>query len=322
MTTRRHLELARIDALDAVLGRAPAPPAPIPPPLARRPEEDARADEILRDYVLAPYPPRRDPSGGLRAVNLLIESFALAGVEDEGVRVIDRLRALLGAGHTVWGVKCVDGELGWELYVYDPGRARPEAQVDAIIAALADVIPPVDRRAAPPRIDHHMVSLQLDVRVLRGLAAPTLTYYVHGDDEPGASRSYTLTRDGLQLANLYTFHDPRQDVRALLARVRASVHLGTPAIGVAALLWPELHRCRRICIANKRSADGVYWSGVDTDQLAWFLGRMAWPAALRASLDARRARYGHLAWDVGIDVAIDRATGAAHPSRSAIYASC
>lgn len=322
MTTRRHLELARIDALDAVLGRAPVIAAPIPPPLARRPEEDAQPDEVLRDYVLAPYPPRRDPTGGLRAVNLLFESFALAGVEDEGARAIDRLRAHLGPGRTVWGVKHDGGELGWELYIYDPGRARPEARVDAILGALGDALPPIDRRAEPPHIDHHMVSVQLDARVLRGLAAPTLTYYVHGDDEPGASRSYTLTGAGLELANLYTFHDPRQEVRALLARVRASVHRGTPAIGAAAMLWPELHRCRRICIANKRRADGVYWSGIDTDQLAWFLARLGWPAALRTSVDARRARYGHLAWDVGIDVAIDPATGAAAPIKSAVYATC
>jgi hypothetical protein len=321
VTPRRHLEIARIDALDQLLGRAPvAPPAP-PPPLAHRAEEPARADEVLRDYVLAPYPPRRDPRGGLRAVNLLIESFALAGVEAEGVRVIERLRALLGVGRTVWGIKHAAGALSWELYVYDPGAARPEARIEAVCTTLAELIAPPDLARLPPGFAPHMMSLELDAAALRDRGAAHLTCYVHGADEPGASRSYALGPDGLRLANLYTFHDPRRDARALIARVRSSVHLGAAAIGVAAMLWPEVHRCRRLCVANKRAADGVYWSGVDTDQLAWFLAKTGWPAPLAASLDARRTRYGHLAWDVGVDFAL---AGAGGPTvtKSAIYATC
>lgn len=308
---RRHLEVARIDALDAVLGRAPAPPIPPGPRLARRPEEVARADEVLRDYVLAPYPPRRDPAGGLRAVNLLVESFAFAGLEDEGVAVIDRLRALLGAGRTVWGIKHAAGQLAWELYVYDPGGERPEAGADAVCRALDGVIAPPP--ALPAAIAPHMISVELTAASLRGGPA-VISYYVHGTDEPGASRSYVLGPAGLALANLYTFHDPRRDVRALIARVRSSVHLGGSTIGVARAVWPQLLRCRRVCVANKRAADGMYFAGVDTDQLAWFLARAAWPAALRDHVDGRRGRYAYLSWDVGFDF-----VGDADVTRSAVY---
>jgi hypothetical protein len=316
---RKHLPIARIDALDALLGRpAPVPPPP-PPRLARSAEEPALADEVLRDYVLAPYPPRRDPTGGLRSTNLLMESFALAGVEDPGLAVIARLRELLGVGRTVWGIKLVDGVLGWELYIYDPGHDRPEARVDAVVAALAGLIAPP---RLPPAIAYHMFSVELSAEALRTGGAGALTYYVHGADEPGASRSYLAGARGLELANLYTFHDPRRDARDVIARLRTSVHLGVAPTGIAAALWPELHRCRRVCVANKRAADGMYFSGIDTDQLGWFLEHTGWPAPLRASLDGNRHRYAHLCWDVGFDFARDPSGDAPRVTKAGIYGTC
>lgn len=321
-TPRTRLPIARIDALDALLGRAPAPPPPAPPPCAARPEEPADPGEVLRDYVLAPYPPRRDPTGGLRAVNLLVESFALAGVEAPGVALVDRVRAQLGPGRTVWGARH-DRERGpaWELYVYDPGRERAEASLDAVLAAIADLVAVPDRLDRP--IAHHMWSLAFDAATLATGRGGRLTVYVNGSDLPGASRSYTIGPTGPTLANLYTFHDPRRDPRAILDRLRSSVHLGAPPEGVAAVLWPGLQRCRRLCVANKPAADGLYFSGIDTDQLAYVLARTGWPAPLRAYLDGRRARFAHLAWDVGLDFTRGDAPDAPPViARSAVYATC
>ena len=104
--SRPGLPLARIDAIDDVLGRPPPPPPPAPTPRrAAAPEEPADPDQVLRDYVLAPYPPLGPIAGGLAAVNLLVESFAIAGVEAAGAAVLARLRAQLGPGRVVWGVK-------------------------------------------------------------------------------------------------------------------------------------------------------------------------------------------------------------------------
>ncbi|MCA9676100.1 MAG: hypothetical protein KC464_13760, partial [Myxococcales bacterium] len=266
-------------------------------------------------------PPRQDPAGGLRAVNVLYASFALAGVEDAGVALVDALRAQLGPGRTVWGVKHVAGVLSWELYVYDPGGARAEARPRAVLDALAPRLTVATPLPATP-VPHHMFSVEVSRAALVGDAAAALTYYVHGDGGPGASRSYALGADGLRLANLYTFHDPRADVRAVIDRLRSSVHLGAPPQGVAAVLWPSLRRCRRICVANKPAADGVYFSGVDTDQLVAFVDAHGWPAPLRDAIDGRRHRYGHLAWDVGFD--FDLPPGATTPrlGKSAIYATC
>jgi hypothetical protein len=312
---------ARIDALDALLARAPKPAPPLPEPRrAVSPEEPADPEAVLRDYVLAPYPPLVDPRGGLAAVNLLHESFALAGVEAEGAAVIARLRAQLGHGRVVWGVKHAAGALGWELYVYDPGQERPEAAPARVLAALAD-------RVAPPTLPrgslaHHMWSLELDRAALATGRGARLTFYVNGADAPGASRSYAVDDDGrLALANLYTFHDPRRAPHAILARLRASVHLAGAPHGVAAVIAPGLHRCRRLCVAHKRHADGLYFAGVDTDLTVQFLLAHGWPAPLVTYLDQRRARFAHLAWDLGLDVHAG-ADGAPIIARTALHAAC
>lgn len=329
--SRPGLPLARIDAVDDVLGRPPPPPPPAPTPRrAAAPEEPADPAQVLRDYVLAPYPPLAPIAGGLAAVNLLVESFAIAGVEAAGAAVLARLRAQLGPGRVVWGVKLNSSglvaprreagrgpALSWELYVYDPGGERPEARPAAVLAALADVIATPALPTTP--VPHHMWSLELDVAALRAGAGARVTYYTSGADTPGASRSYALVDGQLALANLYTFHDPRREPHAILARLRASVHLAGAPRGAAAVIAPGLHRCRRLCVANKRHADGLYFAGVDSDRTIAFLREHAWPAPLVDYLATRRDRLRHLAWDLALDAARG-ADGAPHILRTAIHA--
>src|SRR3954471_21829398 len=87
------------------------------PSLARSPLERCTRGDLFHDYVLTPYHPQGDAVGRLRSVNLLIESFALAGVEAEGLEVIRLLRERLGPFRTVWGIKQYeqsDVPHGWE----------------------------------------------------------------------------------------------------------------------------------------------------------------------------------------------------------------
>ncbi len=318
---RIGLPVARIDALDELLARPPAPAPPPPPPRhARTPDEPADPDAVLRDYVLAPYPPLADPRGGLAAVNLLVESFALARVEAPGVALVERLRQQLGRGRVVWGIKHRGAALAWEFYVYDPGNQRAEATPAAVLAALDGVIAAPTLPRAP--IAAHMWSLALDATTLIDRATPTLTLYTSGADTPGASRSYTIDPDGTPtLANLYTFHDPRREPHAILARLAASVYLGGDPRGAAAVIEPGLQRCRRLCVANKRHADGLYFAGVDTDRTVQFLLRHDWPAPITTLLDARRAAFAHLAWDLAVDLHAGP-DGAPVLTRTAIHATC
>src|SRR4051812_2667466 len=79
------------------------------------------------DYPLLPYTPRRPAAGKLRSVRLLLESFDLLGVGEEGRRLVAAVSSGLGPFRTVWGIKHgEDGELSWELYFYRRGGGRGE----------------------------------------------------------------------------------------------------------------------------------------------------------------------------------------------------
>jgi hypothetical protein len=67
------------------------------------------------------------------------------------------------------------------------------------------------------------------------------------------------------------------------------------------LLWPELTRCHTICVANKRQNDTVDFSGVDVDQLRFFLKRLHYPPAVVGFVEENRAKLDHRLYDVGFD---------------------
>jgi hypothetical protein len=70
---------------------------------------------------------------------------------------------------------------------------------------------------------------------------------------------------------------------------------------LADIVMPELFECTKICVAKKRFADAIYYSGITVDQLLWFFRRFDYPAAISAFVEQHRAALEHLLFDVGID---------------------
>lgn len=313
--SQHALRPGTIPIVDALLGETPRAAASSPP--FRRASSAAleapASGEALFDYVLAPYEPAAPLEGSVRAVALLHESFAVAGFDEPGQRLIERLRAHVGLGKTVFGIKHRDGELSWELYLYDPARARPELSTHAVARAANLALD----RAVPTDVLTHMVSLDVSAGTLGEGSLSGVHLYVNGAEQRGSSRSYQVQADGkLRLENLYTFHDPKREADEIIARLEHSTHLG--GAHIAAALWPELWRCRRICVANKPGSDGMYFSGVSTAQSTFFLERMAWPAQLQGLMRALCPHLQPIRWDVGFD--FERGEHGPRIEKSALYA--
>jgi hypothetical protein len=282
------------------------------PRRARSALERATAEDLLHDYVLWPYDPLAPQEGKLRSINLLVESFALAGVEDEGLALVQRVREGLGPFRTVWGIKRHHGTsaVSWELYFYDWDRAH----ADLSVARLRDLLAPVcevDAREPWP-LPWHMVSIEIGPESLRARAKVPAHVYID-------MRSYELAGDRFTFENVYTFHDPRADVDEVLHRLRSSVHFDPQRDRLAAVLPPALRRCGRVCVANKRRSDAVYASRIPTPALAWFLRTYGWPDPLGALVEQHRADLDHLLWDVGLD--FDRESGSIEVRKTGIYGS-
>jgi hypothetical protein len=258
--------------------------------------ERCAGDDRFHDYVLSEYAPRAPHDGKLRSLCLLHASFDAAGVAEEGREVVELVRRALGPFRTVWGVKVEAGApapAGWELYFYDFERGH----ADLTIARMGEILSPrleLDAHERRP-LPWHMFSVGFDPASLRSRGRVPARVYLD-------MRSYELRGAELALENIYTFHDPRREVDEILHRLRASAHFDTRRENLASLVPPHLFRCAgRVCVANKRGCDGLYFSRVETRVLARFLRDRAWPAALGALIDEHAAELDHLLWDVGVD---------------------
>lgn len=274
--------------------RLPIVPAPTRTRVGKRPLERCGPADLFHDYVLDPYPPRAPVAEQLRSVSLLHEAFALTGVEDEGAALIDTVRRELGPFRTVFGVKHQQdlGVTGFELYFYDFGRVHPDLSIERMQEILA---PHVALSARPRRaIPWHMFSVELTAEDLRKRASVPAHVYVD-------MRSYLLSDDSLTMENVYTFHDPRREIEHVLHRLRASLHTDLSPRALAELIPPALFRCHRLCVANKRTADAVYFSRVPTAAMLGFLRARAWPAPLVAMVESHADEFEHLFWCLGMD---------------------
>ncbi len=252
------------------------------------------------DYCLQPYEPRCSPVGKLRGETLLWHSFDVAGASDT-VRAATRgLQKHAGSDATVWGVKHAAGALWWELYLYDPQKEDPRVTVGSVTRALAPWLQLVP--AVRESIPYFMFSFDLRPGWGPGHAVDALNVYL-AEPVGQAGRSYAVRERALELENVYHFFHPKLEIREVLARIRSSTFVDFSAIDVGRVLFPELLSCRRICVAKKRRSDAVYYSGIDVDQLLWFLRRFGYPPAIVDFVDGHRASLDHLRFDVGVDYA-------------------
>jgi hypothetical protein len=275
--------------------------ADAPPPFVPRftgAFEPAAESDVLHDYILEPYEPKASQAGKLRGLALLYETFAIAGVEKEGLALVTRVRDTLGPFRTVWGVKHdrERGELrGWELYFYDWKRVH----ADLSIASLKEILAPVVKLDVELRRDvpWHMVSIEVSPADLKD-PSRSVAAHLYVD-----MRSYEAKDKELLFENVYTFHDPRLEIDDVMNRLKASLHFDFAKDRLAELLPPRLFRCHKMCVANKRTGDALYFSRVDTDALRQFLRAQNYPKEIVGLADAEAKRLDHLLWDVGVDFA-------------------
>lgn len=285
----------------------------LPPPLAAAPLETCSDDDRFHDYILSEYEPKIPVAGKLRSLNLLTESFALAGVEAEGRALMTRLRTELGAFRTVWGIKLepdapVDQRLRWELYFYDRDRKHEDLTIPRVAQWLA---PHVNVRVREPRpLPWHMFSVEFGCHHLRSDAESALDVYL-------GMRSYKLDDASIRFENVYSFHDAKQEIYEVLDRLRVALHFDSVRESLASVLPPHLFDCHRICVANKRRSDALYFSRITTLALLRFLDEHGWPTALGTFAKARADQFDHLLWDVGVDYVAQG--GRATPTKTGVY---
>ena len=263
--------------------------------------EYATASDPALNYCLWQYAPARAAQDKFRSINLLLQSFDYAGVDERAYQVVDAIRESIGAFRTVFGVKFIDGRLAWEFYFYD--YARRERQVS--ISRVLEAIRPLVRCDVQPTesLPYFMFSLDLDAELAAGRRDLDVVHMYVGN--PGSAVSsgvaYAVRTSGVRLENFYFFFDGERQLNEAAGKICSSAHFDDTRLPVDAVLVPQLRRCKTICVANKQTHDCVYFSGVDVSQLAYFMERLSYPEPIRAFVRQHIARLDHLLFDVGFD---------------------
>lgn len=267
-------------------------------PGRRDPEVPTSAHDRYFDYCLQPYEPLRSPVGKLRGESLLWASLDAVNGTSFVDEAISALAAHAGRDATVWGVKHDAGRIWLELYLYDPTKESPRVTVSEVARALA---PWLDIR---PKVSEQTPYFMFSLDVAPSWDAPREVDAINlyfAEPVGQAGRSYVVREGDAELDNYYHFFHPKRDVREVLARIRSSLFVDFREHDLARVLLPELVDCRRVCVAKKRRADAIYYSGIDVDQLLWFLRRWSYPASIVEFATRNRARLDHLRFDVGLD---------------------
>lgn len=263
--------------------------------------EYATASDPHFNYCLWQYHPVAAAEDKFRAVNLLYHSFELAGIDGRAFAAVDALRDAIGPFRTVFGIKLLGDRLGWEYYFYDYRRREREVSISRVLAALAPFAS-CDVRANE-QLPYFMFSIDIDDVLLKRKRDLDVVHMYVGN--PGSAVSsgiaYGVRRDSVKLENFYFFFDAKTQLEDAASKICCSPHFDPSRLRYEQILWPELSNCQTICVANKQQNDCVYFSGVNVEQLLYFLRRLEYPRELIAMVEENRANLDHLLYDVGID---------------------
>ncbi|HVC51374.1 MAG TPA: hypothetical protein VND87_05085 [Stellaceae bacterium] len=263
--------------------------------------EYATAADPAFNYCLWEYSPAAPAQDKFRAINLLYHSFEYAGIDERAFAIVEAIREAIGPFRTVFGIKLLPQGLAWEFYFYDYARRARRVSISRVLAAIRPFLPcavPVNEN-----LPYFMFSLDLDAAMAAGRRPLDVVHMYVGN--PGSTVSsgiaYALRAEGTRLENFYFFFDGQSQRDAAADKIRSSAHFDDTSRPVDDVLLPELRDCRTICVANKQTHDCIYFSGVDVDQLRWFLRHLAYPSPIIAFVEHHRGVLDHLLFDVGID---------------------
>lgn len=263
--------------------------------------EYATSRDPALNYCLWQYAPARPAEDNFRSINLLLQSFDYARVDERAYEIVNLIRDAIGPFRTVFGVKRLGDRLAWEFYFYDYARRQRQVSISRVLEAIR---PRVRCDVRPiESLPYFMFSLDLDAEIAAGRRDLDVVHMYVGN--PGSAVSsgiaYALRTGSVTLENFYFFFDAARQLDEAAGKICSSAHFDDTRLPVDEILVPELRRCKTLCVANKQTHDCVYFSGVDVHQLLYFLERLAYPEPVVAFVRQHAARLDHLLFDVGFD---------------------
>ena len=267
--------------------------------------EYATGDDHYFNYCLWPYRPVAPTEDKFRGINVLYQSFDFAGIDARAYAFVESIRDAIGAFQTVFGIKQIDGRMGWEFYFYDYLRKDRKVSISKVIEAIR----PYARCNIQPneRLPYFMFSIDVDSDLVSGRRDLDVVHMYVGNvgSKVSSGIAYALRPQTTTLENFYFFFDAKTQMMEAADKICCSAFVDVSKINIDTILWPQLRDCRTICVANKQRNDCVYFSEINVDQLLFFLKALAYPREIVAFFEANRGSLDHLLYDVGLDYRVE-----------------
>ena len=163
-----------------------------------------------------------------------------------------------------------------------------------------------------------MFSFEIDEAIARRRAPLDRLDLYTGLPSDGLSAGicHGLGPEGLELRNLYWFHDAATQAEDARAKAFASPRFDARRVAPEALFWPEMN-ATVLVVAQKRLFDGIYFSRIEAGAMLIFLRRAGFPAPLIEWTQAHLPALSHHLFDAGYDHRV--AEGAVHVAKGSVY---
>jgi hypothetical protein len=267
--------------------------------------EYATGDDHYFNYCLWPYRPVAPTDDKFRGINVLYQSFDFAGIDAPAYAFVESIRDAIGAFQTVFGIKQIDGRIGWEFYFYDYLRKERKVSIGKVLEAIR----PYARCDIRPNesLPYFMFSIDVDSALVSGRRDLDVVHMYVGNvgSKVSSGIAYALRPQSTTLENFYFFFDAKTQMLEAADKICCSAFVDASKVNIDRILWPQLRDCRTICVANKQHNDCVYFSEINVDQLLFFLKTLAYPRAIIAFFETHRGSLDHLLYDVGLDYRVE-----------------
>lgn len=127
--------------------------------------------------------------------------------------------------------------------------------------------------------------------------------------------SYQLSSEKVEFENHYEFFKPEK-YPEIIKKIYNSPFI-TRESNILKILYPDLMKCKSICIAAKRNSNGIYFQGIDIKQFLFFLREFNYPQYIIEFLEKNKELLDYILYDVGFDYTIKN--GKVTISKSAFY---
>lgn len=264
--------------------------------------ERIRPSDPYFNYCYWPYESPTNGVGKLRASSLLFRAIQDMSEADWLTDCVRNMQAGIGDFRTVYGIKQVNGKWSIEMYLYDYGREDRVISIQRFMSACqAQLQLP---NTVSPHLPYFMFSFDLDESVAKANGKIDKVHVYVGNPgstvSSGISYGFGDDLEDSELENFYFFFDA-QDRQQIEDKIQCAAWRDEPNTLVECVLRADLMDCQTICLANKRTSNTVYFSGVNVVQLRSFLSWQKYPDPFQAFVAEHQFDLDHLLYDVGVD---------------------